>query len=251
MLSESEQLRSALLSSVSHDLRTPLVSIIGSATSLKTYRKQLSERDQNELIRTILEQGERLSRFVENLLNTVRMSHGGLRLQRDWCDISDIVGRAAANVGSERTAGRLFFDLPEDLPAVRVDPVLMEQVLINLLDNALRYSGEEGTVRVAAQLTDSRVEIAVSDEGPGIAEEKRDQVFDQFVRLGNADGRPGPGWACQSAVGSSPLMAEPSLLRPDPGATARLYVYAFRWIRRRSLMLNNHPQGAGPPTYLQ
>lgn len=190
LISESEQLRSTLLSSISHDLRTPLVSIIGSATTLKTYRNQISERDQNELIRTILEQGERLSRFVENLLNMVRMSHGGLRLQRDWCDVSDIIGRAAANIGSERATGRVSFDLPEDLPSIRADPVLMEQVFINLLDNALKHSGEEGVVNVGARQTDAQLEITVSDDGPGIPAEKRDEVFEQFVRLGTTDGRP-------------------------------------------------------------
>ena len=190
LISESEQLRSALLSSVSHDLRTPLVSIIGSATSLKAYRSQLSERDQSELLRTILEQGQRLSRFVENLLNTVRMSHGGLRLQRHWADLSEIIGRAAENVGSGRAAGRLSFDLPEDLPAVRLDPVLMEQVLINLLDNALKYTGESGVVGIAARQTNGVLEIAISDQGPGIPPGERDRVFDQFVRLGSDDGRP-------------------------------------------------------------
>jgi two-component system, OmpR family, sensor histidine kinase KdpD len=187
VLTETEQLRSALLASISHDLRTPLVSIIGSATSLSSRDARLSEDDRGQLVQTILEEGERLNRFVQNLLDMTRLGYGALRLNKEWADLREIAGRAVRRLERVLAHHEVVLDVPADLPAIRVDPVLVEQVLVNLLDNAAKYSPPGSRITISAQLKDNTVVGQVCDQGAGIPADAREAVFDVFYRLRGGD----------------------------------------------------------------
>jgi len=189
---ETERLRAALLSSVSHDLRTPLASMIGAAESLRDLRERLSDDDRRELLDTLLEEGHRLDRYIGNLLDMTRLGDGTLQVQRDWVALEDIVGAAlrrtrelTANVTVQRA-------LPDDLPLLYVHPALIEQVLVNVLENAARYSPPEGEIAIAACADADWLTVSVTDQGPGIPAEKRAQVFDMFFTGGDR-GRQGTG----------------------------------------------------------
>ena len=187
LLTETERLRSALLSSVSHDLRTPLVSIIGSATGLASCDGALSRADRAQLAQTILEESERLNRFVQNLLDMTRLGYGALQPNREWVDLREIVGRALKQMARLLGSLKVEVQIPENLPILYVDPVLIEQVLVNILDNAAKYSPPGGRIEIAASQEGARVNVTVSDEGPGIPPEARDTVFDVFYRVRAGD----------------------------------------------------------------
>ena len=156
LLTETERLRSALLSSVSHDLRTPLVSIIGSATGLASCDGALSSGDRAQLVQTILEESERLNRFVQNLLDMTRLGYGALQPNREWVDLREIVGRALKQMARALASLKVEMQIPDDLPLLHVDPVLIEQVLVNILDNAAKYSPPGGRIEIAAAWTVTR-----------------------------------------------------------------------------------------------
>ncbi|MGE0255601.1 MAG: DUF4118 domain-containing protein [Alphaproteobacteria bacterium] len=187
ILTETERLRSALLSSVSHDLRTPLVAIIGSATSLASHSDKLSDADRDELLQTILGEGERLNRFVQNLLDMTRLGYGALQPNKEWADLREIAGRAARRLEKLLRRHRVDIDIPFDLPVVKVDPVLIEQVLVNLLDNAAKYSPPGSRIVVASRRVGDSLVTRVSDEGRGIPPESREAVFDVFYRVHAGD----------------------------------------------------------------
>src|SRR4051794_22601432 len=186
---ETERLRSALLTSISHDLRTPLASILGSATSLKNYRHTISEADQNELIGTIQEEAERINRFISTLLDMTRLESGALKPQAEFCDIGDIVGTALGRAGRVLARHRVVVDLGEGLPMLRLDPVLFEQVLFNLLDNAAKYAPAGTEIRVSARQENGVVRVQVSDEGEGIRPGELERIFDKFYRVHAEDRR--------------------------------------------------------------
>ena len=140
LAAETERMRSALLTSISHDLRTPLSSILGSATSLRLYRQVLDDAAQQELIGTIQEEAERLNQFIANLLDMTRLESGAITPRMDLVDLADIVGSALERARKVLAAHRVEVDLAADLPMLRLDPVLFEQVLFNLLDNAAKYA---------------------------------------------------------------------------------------------------------------
>lgn len=189
ILSETERLRSALLSSVSHDLRTPLVSIIGAASSLIEADKALGADGRRQLAETIREEGDRLNRYVQNLLDMTRLGYGALKLNRQPSDARELVGAAAHQLGSALKGHKLILDVADDLPAVDVDPILMQQVFANVLDNAAKYAPSGSTIAVTGTTGRDGLIIAVSDEGPGIPATDRERVFDMFYRVRAADGQ--------------------------------------------------------------
>jgi two-component system, OmpR family, sensor histidine kinase KdpD len=182
LLTETEQLRSALLSSVSHDLRTPLVSILGSATTLATM-DNLNENSRKELVTTILDESERLNRFVQNLLDMTRLGYGALQPKREWYDLRETCGRAVKQLSKGLDKRNLTVDIPPSLPLVHIDPVLIEQVFVNILDNAIKYTAEGGEIQVEASHGNGEFIIRVSDDGVGIPPEARNAVFDIFYRV--------------------------------------------------------------------
>jgi len=195
LVSETEQLRSALLSSVSHDLRTPLASIIGSTTSLLEYGESFSPENRTELLRTVVDEAQRLDRHIQNLLDMTRLGQGKLTLRRDWVDLHDIVASAVQRVGDLKKTVKLETRLPPDLPLLRVHGVLIEQALVNLLDNALRFSPPGGHIFLTAEEKDERLELTLCDQGPGIPPAEREKIFDMFytARQGDRGSRQGTG----------------------------------------------------------
>lgn len=182
LLTETEQLRTALLSSVSHDLRTPLVSIVGSATTLATV-DNLPGSARKELVTTILEESERLNRFVQNLLDMTRLGYGALQPKREWYDMREVAGRAVKQLNKALKEREVVFDIPASLPPVHIDPVLMEQVLVNVLDNAIKYTVEGGNIVLRAVHDENQLIMQISDDGTGIPPESRNAVFDIFYRV--------------------------------------------------------------------
>jgi two-component system sensor histidine kinase KdpD len=186
---ESERLRSALLSSISHDLRTPLATILGAVTSLRSLGNKMPKTHQGELLSAIEEETRRMSRFITNILDMTRLEAPDLQIRRDWVDLGDVI-RAA--VGRARTAwpGRqLDLVLPAGPALVHGDSALLEQVVFNLLDNANKYSDAGSRTKVAVAQRGAELVLEVSDEGQGIPPEDLERVFDKFYRVKQGDGR--------------------------------------------------------------
>lgn len=184
---EGERLRAALLTSVSHDLKTPLASIIGSISSLRSYADRYDAATRGELLANAQEEAERLGRFVGNLLDMTRLDGGALRPKRDSVDPAELVDAAVRRAGPLLARHRVALELPADLPSLVLDFALTEQALFNLLDNAAKYAPEGSVVTISGRGDASAVEIAVIDEGPGIPPADLDRVFDKFFRAQGGD----------------------------------------------------------------
>jgi two-component system sensor histidine kinase KdpD len=178
---ETERLRNTLLSSVSHDLRTPLATITGAASTL-LQPATLSADTERELKESIYDEADRLNRLVTNLLDMTRLESGSLELNRDWNSIEELVGTALARLERSLKERPLTLSIPADLPLVLVDGVLIEQVLVNLLDNATKYTPPGSRVSVAASTTEGVVLVEVSDDGPGLLAGSEERVFEKFYR---------------------------------------------------------------------
>ena len=184
---ETERLRAALLTSISHDLRTPLASILGSATSLRSQRQTLDETAQDELLCAIQEEAERLNRFIANLLDITKLESGAIQPRLEPIDLADVVGSALGRAGKVLSLHRIGVNLAPDLPLVPLDPVLFEQVLFNLLDNAAKYAPAGTFVEVGARKEADRIRIDVRDEGAGIPQADLERIFDKFYRIQAGD----------------------------------------------------------------
>ncbi len=191
---ETDRLRSALLTSISHDLRTPLASILGSATSLRSQHAILDEETRTALLSTIVEEADRLNRFIGNLLDMTRLESGALRPRTDLVVLSDVVGAALQRASKILANHRIEVNLPADLPMLSLDMVLFEQALFNLLDNAAKYAPAGTLIRIEAEQAGNDVTLRVIDEGPGISVEDVEQIFEKFYRGRGPDrGRAGTG----------------------------------------------------------
>jgi len=196
---ESERLRAALLSSVSHDLRSPLAAIIGAASSLDNYGDAMDAADRSSLLETIRLEGERLDRYIQNLLDMTRLGHGGLKINRDWIGVDELIGSAIARLQRYRPAARFDVSLPKDAGPIRVHPALVEQALFNVLENGVRFSPPGEAVLVDASLEDGVLQIDVSDRGPGIPAAQRERIFDKFFSVARGD-RSGEGTGLGLAI---------------------------------------------------
>jgi two-component system sensor histidine kinase KdpD len=184
---ERERLRSAMLTSVSHDLRTPLASIIGALSGLKSYRDRYDEQTRDELLGTALSEAERLDRFVGNLLDMTRLDAGAIAPKREAVDVGDLVSTALRRAMPILKDKVVVPVVPPGLPPLSLDFVLAEQVLFNLLDNAAKYSPAGGRIEVEARPVAGAVEIVVRDEGPGIPADALDRLFHKFYRADAGD----------------------------------------------------------------
>jgi two-component system sensor histidine kinase KdpD len=184
---ETERLRSALLTSISHDLRTPLASILGSASALGSHDHALDDAARAELLRTIQEEAERLNRFIANLLDMTRLESGAIQPNADFVDLADVVGSAIQRASGVLAEHDVRVSLPATLPMLKVDPVLLEQVLFNLLDNAAKYTPPDSRIEMRATLSGDLVRLDIADEGDGIPAEDLDRIFDKFYRVHAAD----------------------------------------------------------------
>lgn len=188
---EAEQLRSSLLSSVSHDLRTPLAVITGSTSTLLQSGAGLPDTTRQELLKTVLEEAERLNRLIRNLLDMTRLESGAVKVKKEWLPLEELVGAALGRLESRLSGRELHVQLPPDLPLVPCDAVLIEQTLINLLENAAKYSG--GPIDVSARDAQREVVVEVADRGPGVPAGQELRVFEKFQRAGREGGPEGVG----------------------------------------------------------
>ncbi|MDE2500722.1 MAG: sensor histidine kinase KdpD [Alphaproteobacteria bacterium] len=187
LTSETEKLRAALLTSISHDLRTPLSVILGAASSLKSQEGTLAPTAHRELVGTIEEEAERLNRFIANLLDMTRLESGAVRPKFDLVDLGDIIGSALRRAGRVLDGHNVSLSLEPGLPLLRLDPVLFEQVLFNLLDNAGKYAPQGSRVDIRATAQPGQVRLDILDEGNGIPAEDLERIFDKFYRVQAAD----------------------------------------------------------------
>ncbi|TIM42408.1 sensor histidine kinase KdpD [Mesorhizobium sp.] len=187
LTAEADRLRSALLTSISHDLKTPLAAIIGAAGTLREFAPALPAADQADLLSTVLDESERLNRFIANLLDMTKIESGAMEPNYAFHYVGDIVGsalhRARKIIGEHKTE----IDIPADLPMLRLDPVLFEQALFNLLDNAAKYAPPGSTIRLQGWADNGSVILQVMDEGPGIPRADLERIFDTFYRVRKGD----------------------------------------------------------------
>ncbi|MEN3365548.1 MAG: two-component system, OmpR family, sensor histidine kinase KdpD [Burkholderiales bacterium] len=181
---ETERVRNVLLASVSHDFRTPLASILGSATSLIEYRDRLDDDLQRGLLADIRTEAEGLDDMVRNLLAIARIDAGALELRRDWIDLREIAGRVVGNAKRRGADLSFVLDLAPELPMIAADAILIEQALANVVNNAVSHTPAGTRVVIDAVVTPQSISLRVTDNGPGIADEALPRVFDKFVRAG-------------------------------------------------------------------
>jgi len=203
---ETDRLRSALLTSISHDLRTPLASILGSATSMRSQHARLDEATRQALLGTIVDEADRLNRFIGNLLDMTRLESGALRPRSALAVLSEVVGAALQRAAKILAAHRIEVDLPSDLPMLSLDMVLFEQVLFNLLDNAAKHAPPGSMIRLDATRSGDphadTVALRIIDEGEGVPTADLERIFDKFYRAqGGAQAAIRGGGQTGAAVG--------------------------------------------------
>ena len=203
---ETEQLRSALLASVSHDLRTPLTAMRGSIDSLLALGDAIAADDRRELLEGTRNEAERLDRYIQNLLDMTRLGHGSLKLARDWVAPADIVGSALQRLRAVLAPLQVHTEVPAELPLLYVHAALIEQALVNVLENAARFSPVNGRLLMQVSVHNDQLHLAVSDQGPGIPAEDRERIFDMFYTAARGDrGGQGTGLGlaiCQGMIGA-------------------------------------------------
>jgi two-component system, OmpR family, sensor histidine kinase KdpD len=188
---ETESTRTSLLSAVSHDLRTPLASITGAAATLSSHWDRLDTPVRRELLASITDEAGRLNRLLNNLIEVTKLE-GGVHLHKERFPIEEIVGAALHRLRAQLENRRVVTDIPADLPMIAMDAVLMEQVFINLIENALKYTPEGSSIEIAAHHESGTVQIEVRDSGSGFAPGHEDRIFDKFFR-GRIDNTRGAG----------------------------------------------------------
>ena len=204
---ETDRLRGALLTSISHDLRTPLASILGAASSLRDYGAVLGEEGRNELLATLTDEAERLNRFVGNLLDMTRLEAGALPLRHDSVDCAEVAATALARAARLLEHHRVTLDTASDLPMLKLDAVLLEQCLFNILDNAAKYTPPDTAITLRLQRDRAGLAIIVEDEGPGFGDRDPALIFGKFTRFAAADTtRAGTGLGLAIARGFTEAM---------------------------------------------
>lgn len=182
MRSETDQLREALIGSVSHELRTPLASIMGAATVLSAAPALAKEPKLQALVQDVRTEAERLNNDIQNLIDATRISSDGVKPRMEWADPGDIVDSALDRCRRKLSQHKLDLNLPKDLPLVHVDPVLVKQALVQVFDNAAKYSPPGSTITVAARARDGRMVMNVTDQGAGLTESELPRIWDRFAR---------------------------------------------------------------------
>jgi two-component system, OmpR family, sensor histidine kinase KdpD len=195
---QRQQLQSTFLAAVSHDLRTPLAVIVGAASALQTQHDKLNLTEQKRLLASIVSEASYLSTLTENTLQLVKLTSVQQKLGRDWESLEEIVGAVLARVRQQDPSRRIKSKIPPDLPLIKADPVLLAQLITNLLDNALKYS--DGGIDLTANTTARAIVICVKDRGPGIAPAELELIFEPY-RRGDQSGPRGPHESRGSGLG--------------------------------------------------
>jgi two-component system sensor histidine kinase KdpD len=184
---ETERLRSALLTSISHDLKTPLAAVLGAAGTLRDLGQRLTDGEKADLLATIIDESERLNRFIANLLDMTKLESGAIAPNVGLHDLGEIVGSALRRASRILSRHQVDLELAPDLPMLELDAVLFEQVLFNLLDNAAKYAPPETTIHIQSWRSGDSVCLRVLDEGSGIPAIDLEHIFDKFYRAQKAD----------------------------------------------------------------
>jgi two-component system, OmpR family, sensor histidine kinase KdpD len=219
---ETESTRTSLLSAVSHDLRTPLSSITGAAATLRSHWDRLEPTVRSELLTSVTDETDRLSRLLNNIIEVTKLE-GGVHLQKERYPLEEIVGAALHRLRAQLTNRRVITDIPADFPMVAIDAVLMEQVFINLIENAMKYTPEGSHIEIAACTRPGIVEVEVRDSGTGFAPGHEDRIFDRFFR-GHADNTRGAGLGlaiCRAVVEAHGGLIQAVNRSGSPGAIIR------------------------------
>jgi two-component system sensor histidine kinase KdpD len=182
MRSQTDLLREALIGSVSHELRTPLASILGAASVLSAAPALQGEKKLQALVHDVRDEAERLNNDIQNLLDATRISSDGIKPHIEWADPEDIINSAVERCRHRLADRRVTLNLPPDLPLIHVDPVLVQQALVQIFDNAAKYSEPNSLISVAARARDGRMILSVSDQGAGLTAAEETQIWDRFVR---------------------------------------------------------------------
>lgn len=222
---ETEQMRSGLLSAVSHDLRTPLATITGAASSLLDQGGQMTEETRQELMESIEQEADRLSRLVNNLLEMTRLESGSMKLKRDWYPIEEIVGAALHRLDKILKDRTVTSVIPADLPLVSIDDVLIEQLFLNIIENAVKYTPPASPITIEARTAASGVQIEVADSGTGFVPGEENLVWEKFYRGRNAGARgAGLGLAICHAIVQAHGGKIEAKNRPTGGALIRIWL---------------------------
>lgn len=190
---ESERLRNSLLSAVSHDLRTPLATIVGASSSLLEDRHRLDEAAVSSLHRLIFQSSMRMRSLVANILDMARLQSGPINLRREWQAFEEVLGASLQDVRTWSGGRQIISSVPPDLPLLQFDSVLIQRVLINLLENAVKYTADNGCIRIDAGVVKNAVHISVSDDGPGLPDDEKEKIFDKFYRGSTSAATAGAG----------------------------------------------------------
>lgn len=190
---EAERLRNSLLSSISHDLRTPLATIVGSASTLVEDNGRLKPEDKLDLASAIYDEAQRMSNLVNNILDMARLDIGVIALNKQWHPVEEIIGTVLTRLQKSLQQRPIKVEIPPGIPMIYADSVMIEQVLINLLENALRYTPAGSALDITVHPLPSAVEIAVGDEGPGIPKGMENRLFEKFFRVRNEGAQSGVG----------------------------------------------------------
>ena len=193
VLVETERTRSSLLSSVSHDLRTPLATITGASSSLLEDEASFDAATRHELTQTIFDEANRLNRLVGNLLDMTRLESGAITVRKEWQPVEEVIGVALARLDQQLRDRPIGIDLPADGALAPFDGLLIEQVLINLLENAIKYTPPDSPIDIAGRSGDNMLTISIADRGPGLPPGDEEQIFDKFYRAEFGPRRRGPG----------------------------------------------------------
>lgn len=180
---EAERLRNSLLSSISHDLRTPLATIVGSASTLVEEDHALRSEDKLELSRAIYDEAQRMSNLVNNILDMARLDAGAAELNKQWVPLDEIIGVVLTRLQKRLDGRSVSVKLPPGIPMIYIDAVMIEQVLVNLLENVVRYTPERSPVEIIVEASSGAVEISVADQGPGIPNGSENKLFEKFYRV--------------------------------------------------------------------
>ena len=184
---ETERLRSALLTSISHDLKTPLAAVLGSASTLRDVGSKLSDSEKADLLGTVIDESERLNRFIANLLDMTKLESGAIAPNLAVHDLSEVVGSSLRRATKILGGHQIHLDLAADMPMVQIDAVLFEQALFNLLDNAAKYAAAGTTIAIRGWRDRDTVVLQVADEGEGIPQHDLEHIFDKFYRVQKTD----------------------------------------------------------------
>lgn len=193
LMQSAEKLQNALLNSISHDLRTPLVAITGALSALEEDKGSLDESVRSTLIENARSEADRLNRLVGNLLNMTRIESGAIKLHLEFEDVEDLIGTALEQLGSRTASHVIHVDVPASFPLVEMDFALLVQVLVNVLDNAIKYSPGSSEIRVSARVQDDFVRLSILDSGVGIPPEDLNRIFDKFYRVQRPENVSGTG----------------------------------------------------------